>query len=186
MRMRRTSEQGSLSSLLNLMIFIIIGFNTNSIVIMSETSILNIGYIPRDWSGDRITCGDAESSNVKEISIYISENTATINQITLPIKHKDKWDSSSELWRLIAEEANNEFQTNESTLESSKVFQGWLYFTEEESLFVGAKVVFDEDDFGEFYNDDHQFNGFFYMRYQIEVVDGDDVEYLSEQGIVFK
>ncbi len=152
---------------------------------MSETSILDIGYIPRDWSGDRITCGDAESSNVKEISVFISENSVKINNLVLPLNHNDLWDSSSELWRLIAEEANKEFQTNEATLEASKVFQSWLYFTEEENLFAGAKVVFDEDDFGEFYNDDYQFNGFFYMRYQIEVVDGDDIEYLGERGIVF-
>jgi hypothetical protein len=153
---------------------------------MSETTILSIGYIPLDWSGERISCGDPISSNVKEITIYITEDTAKIENISLPITHKDLWDSSSELWRLIAEEANKEFQTSEATLESSKVFQSWLYFTEEESLFAGAKVVFDEDDFGEFYNDEHQFNGFFYMRYEIEVLEGDDYEYISEQGIVFR
>lgn len=153
---------------------------------MSETTILSIGYIPRDWSGERISCGDPISSNVKEITIDITEDTARIEKVTLPIKHSDLWDSSSELWRLIAAEANKEFQTDEATLEFSKVFQGWLYFTGEESLFAGAKLVFDEDDCGEFYNDDHQFNGFFYMRYEIEVMEGDDCEYLSERGIVFR
>ena len=42
---------------------------------MAETFILSIGYIPKDWSGEIISCGDPDGSNLKEITVSISDTS---------------------------------------------------------------------------------------------------------------
>ena len=155
---------------------------------MEETFILSIGYIPKNWSGERISCGDPEGSNLKEITVRISGDAKKIeieNEI-FSITHKELWTSDSKLWILLAEKASNILCDGESALTPNKLFRSWQFFQGEDSLPPKAKVIFDEDDFGEFYNSDSELNNHFYIRFQIEELTEDEANYFGERGIAFK
>ena len=151
-----------------------------------ESFILSIGYIPKNWIGERITCGDPEGSNVKEMIVSISDDLIEIEDEVYPFSHKELWTDKSNLWKLIAAKATDILCNGESSLTSTKLFKSWQYFQDEGGLPPKAKVIFHEDDFGEFDNSDSQFNNHFYIRFQIEELTNDEANYSSERGIAFK
>ncbi len=151
-----------------------------------ESFILSIGYIPKNWSGERISCGDPEGSNVKEMTVSISDDSIDIEGVAYPFNHKELWTDKSDLWKLIAAKATIILCEGETALTSTQLFKIWQYFQDEGGLPSKAKVIFDEDDFGEFDNSDSQLNNHFYIRFQIEELTNDEASYSSERGIAFK
>lgn len=148
--------------------------------------ILSIGYIPKNWSGERISCGDPEGSNLKEMTVSISDDSIEIEGEPYPFIHKELWSDKSNLWKLIAAKATDILCDGEATLTSTKLFKSWQYFQDEAGLPSKAKVIFDEEDFGEFDNSDSQLNNHFYIRFQIEELTDDEASYSRERGIAFK
>jgi hypothetical protein len=153
---------------------------------MAETFILSIGYIPKDWSGERISCGDPDGSNLKEITVSISDTSIEIENETFPLVHKELWSPKSNLWKLVAEKASDILCDGEASITSAKLFKSWQYFQDEGNLPAKAKVIFGEEDCGEFDNSDSELNDYFYIRFQVEELIDDEASYYGERGIAIK
>jgi hypothetical protein len=145
--------------------------------------LLDIGYIPKDCDSEIISCGDPDGSGTKEVSLEwvgneISSSTSTERVNTAS---QNIWDPNSQVWTEVVEKFLSDLSSDKK-IDPKKICGSWAIFQDEEPQVSGLKVVSEDDDGGEFANDEGEFNGHFYIRYQLQ----EDDEFYGEKVVVFK
>jgi hypothetical protein len=145
--------------------------------------LLDVGYIPKDCDSEFISCGDPDGSGTKEINLvwFGDEISSTGSTDRVNTASQDVWDPNSQLWNEVVEKFLKDLSSDKK-IDPKKVAASWAIFQDEEPQVRGIKIVSEDDEGGEFANDDGEFNGHFYIRYQFQ--EGD--EFYGEKVVVFK
>ena len=148
----------------------------------SATKVMSVGYIPSDNKADWIICGDPETSGTYELTIRISNNSATIveSEKQFSLMKSDLQNAQGEEFTSLLLSINNAIP---SPGISNELFSSvWNYLNGNGSLHSSSTLVASFKDGGEFHNGNYCDGNHFYFRIQSEL----GGEYTEEKGIVIK
>ena len=141
---------------------------------------LYIGFIPNDWSGEWVSCGDPLTSGLKEFLIKLDYPKMIMGDYIIDIS--EGWGEGTNVWDQLAQEINSSFGFLSVILSAKNIIQINDYFEGDAKLLKGGKLVItSKEDGSQFSNKNKKFNGCFYI-YHKSIIDG---EVDTATGIVF-
>lgn len=150
---------------------------------MSSLQNMTFGFIPKDWDTEleRISVGDPAGSQTTEVNFKFSDTHFEFPD-TKVLVTDGLWDPESDFWKEITKVLLTLFPGVNAKLNPSTLGRAYQIFTEEDDDYTGLILVAGPEDGGEFRNDDGQYNGKFYFKYDYE----DDGEYFEERILILK
>lgn len=150
---------------------------------MSIQHLLSVGCIPKNHPGGLIMCGDPLASGTREVTFSIQDDLITSTEITefkYNGKGADWFLPDSRLWQELSTTINQTLNPAQEI--SAKDIAGVWHFFIDEPIDMTSELVELPNEYGEFYNEDSQFNHTFYFRFQ-EV---EDNQYISDRILILR
>ncbi|MBU3664912.1 MAG: hypothetical protein FGM15_03415 [Chthoniobacterales bacterium] len=151
---------------------------------MAEKFLIDVGFVPEESSSDLIMCGDPEGSGTKEVNLeWIGDEICSPgNSAKVKVAVGDNiWKADAKIWKDLADTFLSDLSANKK-IDPRKLASCWAVFQDEDPPDKSVRLVSEENGGGEFRNDDGEYNGHFYVRYQVE----EDDSYFGEKIVVFK
>jgi len=148
---------------------------------MSTSQNMVVGFIPKDWDTglERVCVGDPAGSRTIEVNFQFVEEKFEFPSEEILVDG-NIWNPDSNFWSEVAQTLQKYFPEVSESLNPNNLGRAYKIFTDEDSDLKGLKLVAESGDGGEFINDEGQYNGRFYFRFELE----DDGEYFDERIII--
>lgn len=150
---------------------------------MIQKHFLTVGYIRPDTGGERVVCGDPDSSGTYEATFVRDDTENTLELLEtgdrIDITDTDWFSETDDVWKKIIKLTTG-LMKNASVPKPQLLGHLWQYFMDEGGLKKGMRVVAEGDDGAEFDNPSNVLGGKNFIRYQYQ--EGD--EYFNEKVIL--
>jgi|TARA_B100000959_G_scaffold281367_1_gene345268 hypothetical protein len=131
-----------------------------------ERRVMTWGFIPEDNKIETIYCGDAETSETKELNFEIIEDSCNgiDNDFKFKFDFRELWDSESSFYETISSYISTYL---DMSISPSQIYGAYVLVNDEPDNFSSSFEIIDSEA-GVFMNSNQEHNGKIFLRYYFE------------------